>query len=66
MKKGDLVRYREVLNHRTMEKTEWSLGVLVDKRHNICDVLSNHGELLTLWASLVQKAGKKDAGRRLG
>ena len=63
MKVGDLVRYREVLNHRTMEKTEWSLGVLVNKRYNICDVLSSQGELLTLWASLVQKAGKKDAGR---
>jgi len=63
MKVGDLVRYREVLNHRTMEKTEWSLGVLVNKRYNICDVLSSQGELLTLWASLVQKAGKKDTQR---
>jgi len=63
VKVGDLVRYRVVLNHRTMEKTEWSLGVLVNKRYNICDVLSSQGELLTLWASLVQKAGKKDAGR---
>jgi hypothetical protein len=63
MKKGDLIRYREILNYRTMDKTEWSLGILVDKRHNICDVLSSHGQLLTLWASQVQKAGKKDARR---
>ena len=63
MQVGDLVRYKEVLNHRTMEKTEWKLGVLVDKRHNLCDVLSREGQKLTLWASLVQKAGKKDAGR---
>ena len=60
---GDLVRYKQVINHRTMEKTEWSLGVLVDKRHNMCDVLTRDGEKITLWASLVQKAGKKDAKR---
>ena len=46
-----------------MEKTEWKLGVLLDKRHNICDVLSKEGEKITLWAQLVQKAGKKDARR---
>ena len=63
MKVGDLIRYKQVINHRTMEKTEWSLGVLVDKRHNICDVLTRDGEKITLWASLVQKAGKKDAKR---
>ena len=63
MKVGDLVRYREVINYRTMEKTEWKLGVLLDKRHNICDVLSKEGEKITLWAQLVQKAGKKDARR---
>ena len=58
-----MVRYKQVINHRTMEKTEWSLGVLVDKRHNMCDVLTRDGEKITLWASLVQKAGKKDAKR---
>ena len=63
MKVGDLIRYKQVINHRTMEKTEWSLGVLVDKRHNMCDVLTRDGEKITLWASLVQKAGKKDAKR---
>ena len=63
MKEGDLVRYREVLNHRTMEKTGWSLGVLIRKRYNVCDILSVDGKLITLWAQLVQKAGKKDKGR---
>jgi hypothetical protein len=63
MRVGDLVRYREVLNYRTMEKTEWKLGVLVDKRHNLCDILSREGQKITLWTSLVQKAGKKDAKR---
>ena len=63
MKIGDLVRYKQVINHRTMEKTEWSLGVLVNKRHNICDVLTRDGEKITLWARYNQKAGKKDAKR---
>ena len=60
MKIGDLVRYRKMVNHRTEEMTEWRLGVLIGKRHNICDVLSRDGIMITVWASLVQKAGKKD------
>ena len=63
MRVGDLVRYREVLNHRTMEKTDWSLGVLVDKKWGNCYVLTKDGQLKVLWAELVQKAGKKDASR---
>ena len=63
MKKGDLIRYREILNHRTMEKTDWKLGVLVDKKWNNCHVLTKEGRLKILWAELVQKAGKKDANR---
>ena len=60
MQAGDLVRYRKMINHRTEEMTEWKLGVLVEKRHNMCDILSRDGVLITVWASLVQKAGKKD------
>jgi hypothetical protein len=63
MKIGDLVRYRKIIDHRSEEMTEWRLGVLVEKRHNICDILSRNGVLVTVWASLVQKAGKKDAKR---
>ena len=50
MKIGDLVRYKEVLNYRTMEKTEWKLGVLIDKRHNLCDIILKEGGKITLWA----------------
>ena len=63
MRVGDLVRYREVINHRTKKVTEYRLGVLIDKRHNVCDILSREGVLITVWASLVQKAGKKDEER---
>jgi len=64
MKVGDLVRYQEVVHHATpMSYTEWKLGVLIDKRHNICDVLTTEGKKISLWSSLVQKAGKKDAKR---
>lgn len=63
MKIGDLVRYRKMIDHRTREMTEWRLGVLIDKRHNLCDILTKDGTMLTIWAELVQKAGKKDANR---
>ena len=63
MKVGDLVRFKTVLNHRTMETTEWCLGVLIEKEYNMCKVLSKTGELVTIWAEFVQKAGKKDEGR---
>jgi hypothetical protein len=43
-----------------METTEWYLGVLIEKEHNMCKVLSKTGELVTIWAEFVQKAGKKD------
>jgi len=64
VRKGDLVRYQEVVHHATpLSYTEWKLGVLIGKRHNICDVLTTEGKKITLWASLVQKAGKKDEKR---
>ena len=63
MQPGDLVRFKKVLNHRTMETAEWCLGVLIEKEYNVCKVLSKTGELVTIWAEFVQKAGKKDEGR---
>ena len=63
MQVGDLVRFKKVLNHRTMETTEWCLGVLIEKEYNMCKVLSKTGDLVTIWAEFVQKAGKKDEGR---
>jgi hypothetical protein len=61
MQAGDLIRYREVINHRTKETTEWSLGMLLKKEYNTCHILSRDGSVIRIWASLVQKAGKKDA-----
>jgi len=46
-----------------METTEWCLGVLIEKEYNLCKVLSKTGELISIWAEFVQKAGKKDEGR---
>ena len=64
MRIGDLVRYREVTHYtKPVSYTKWILGVLLDKRHNVCDVLTTGGEKISLWSSLVQKAGKKDAKR---
>ena len=63
MQPGDLVRFKKVLNHRTMETTEWCLGVLIEKEYNMCKVLSKTGDLVTNWAEFVQNAGKKDEGR---
>jgi hypothetical protein len=62
VKVGDLVRYKEIINHGTKEATEWQLGVLISKEHNLCKILTTLGQTIQLWAELVQKAGKKDAG----
>ena len=64
MKRGDLVRYQEPVHHTTpMSYKGWELGVLIDKRHNVCDILTREGKKITLHSSVVQKAGKKDAKR---
>jgi hypothetical protein len=61
MQTGDLIRYREIINHRTKETTEWFLGMLLKKEYSICHVLARNGNVIRVWASHVQKAGKKDA-----
>ena len=61
MRVGDLIRYQEVVHHATpVSYTDFKLGVLIGRRHNLCDILTLEGEKIILWASLVQKAGKKD------
>ena len=60
MKTGDLVRYREIINHAPEETTDWRLGVLLSKEYNLCKILTMTGQTIQLWASLVQKAGKRD------
>ena len=61
MRVGDLVRYREMINHRTGEKTDWALGLLIKKEYNTCHILDRQGRHIRIWSSLVQKAGRKDA-----
>jgi len=61
---GDLIRYREVINHREETVTDWKLGVLISKEYNTCEVMTTDGRLIRLWAALVQKAGKKDKERK--
>jgi hypothetical protein len=63
MQPGDLIRYRETINHREETVTDWKLGVLIEKQYNTCHIMTADARLIRLWASLVQKAGKKDAGR---
>lgn len=61
MKDGDFVRFRNVLNHRTQELSEWMYGVLVEYKswEKIATVL-HEGEILRMRAEYVTKAGKKD------
>jgi len=62
MKSGDLVRFREILRHDYPEVlTDWQLGVMVAKEYNLVKVLGRDGKVKTIYAYLVQKAGKKDA-----
>ena len=64
MQVGDLVRYRTVVKHdHPQQLSDWKLGLLVGKEFNLTKVLTNEGKVITLWAYLVQKAGKKDAER---
>ena len=61
MRVGDLVRYRTVISHLHPEfLSNPKLGVLVEHNFNLVKVLTNEGKVVTLWARLVEKAGKKD------
>ncbi len=61
MKTGDLVRFRDVINHRTQEMTDWKIGLLVEYHswEKIATVLYE-GNVRRLRAEHVTKAGKKD------
>ena len=57
-----MVRFRDVLNHRTEELSEWKYGVIVAEYHTwekVARILYN-GKIVSIHASNVQKAGKKD------
>lgn len=61
MKAGDMVRFRDVINHRTQELTDWKIGLLIEYRswEKIATILYR-GEVRRLRAEYVTKAGKKD------
>ena len=61
MKAGDMVKFRDVLNHRTEELTDWKIGLLIEysKLMKMATVL-HEGEVRRLRAEYVCKAGRKD------
>ena len=65
MQEGDLVKFRDVLNHRTEELTDWKFGVLLEytKLHKIASVLCG-GEVRRIPGRHICKAGKKDILRQ--
>ena len=56
-----MVKFRDVINHRTEELSDWKIGLLVNytKWEKIATVLYE-GELRRIRAEYVTKAGKKD------
>ena len=56
-----MVRFRDVINHRTEELSDWRLGLLIEYHtwEKIATVLYK-GELRRMRAEYVTKAGKKD------
>ncbi len=61
MRTGDMVKFRDVLNHRTQELSDWKIGLLVHYTswEKIASVLYK-GEIRRMRAEYVSKAGKKD------
>lgn len=61
MKTGDMVRFRDVINHRTEELSEWKIGLLIEytPTYKVATILYE-GEVRRLRAEYVTKAGKKD------
>ena len=56
MRVGDMVRFRDVLNHRTQELTDWKYGVIVAEYHTwekVATVL-HEGELRRIRAEYIQ------------
>ena len=56
-----MVKFRDVINHRTEELSGWKIGLLVSytKWEKIATVL-HEGEVRRIRAEYVTKAGKKD------
>ena len=56
MKMGDMVRFRDILNHRTEELSEWKHGVIVEEYKTWMKIVTilYKGELRRVRASQVQ------------
>ncbi len=56
-----MVRFRDVINHRTQELTDWKVGLLLEytKWQKVATILYK-GEVRRMRAEYVTKAGKKD------
>ena len=65
MRIGDMVRFRDVINHRTQELTDWKYGVIVAEYHTWEKVgtVLYRGKTYRIRAENIQKAGKKDESR---
>ena len=58
MRVGDMVRFRDVLNHRTQELTDWKYGVIVKEYHTwekVARILYD-GKIIAVHASKAQLA----------
>ena len=56
MREGDMVRFRDILNHRTEELSEWKYGI-VAKEYNTWEkivTVLHEGEIRRIRASQVQ------------
>jgi len=56
MREGDMVRFRDILNHRTEELSEWKYGIVAEKYNSWMKVVTvlHNGELRRLRAQYVQ------------
>ena len=56
MREGDMVRFRDIINHRTQELTDWKYGVIVEeyKPYTKIVVVLHEGELRRIRSQYVQ------------
>lgn len=65
MRIGDMVRFRDILNHRTEELSEWKYGVIVSEYNTwekVATVL-HEGELRRIRAQYIQIHQRGHSGR---
>ena len=56
MKMGDVVRFRDIINHRTQELTGWKYGVVVEEYKPYMKIVTilHEGDLRRIRAQYVQ------------